>query len=47
MNNIEILAPVGNFENLKAAVLAGANAVYLAGKEFGARSFAKNFTKEE
>jgi putative protease len=47
MKDIEILAPVGNFENLEAAVLAGANAVYLAGKQFGARSFAKNFTKDQ
>jgi len=47
MNQTEILAPVGNIENLEAAVLAGADAVYLAGKNFGARSFAENFTKEQ
>ncbi|MEA1974694.1 MAG: U32 family peptidase [Bacillota bacterium] len=47
MKDIEILAPAGNYENLEAAVLAGANAVYLAGKQFGARSFAKNFTKDQ
>ncbi|MDM8533267.1 DUF3656 domain-containing protein [Clostridiaceae bacterium HSG29] len=47
MKNVEILAPVGNFENLQGAVLGGADAVYLSGKEFGARSFAKNFSNEE
>lgn len=47
MKDIEILAPAGNYENLEAAVLAGANAVYLAGKQFGARTFAKNFTKDQ
>lgn len=47
MKRTEILAPVGNIENLEAAVLAGADAVYLAGKNFGARSFAENFTREQ
>src|SRR6056297_1702179 len=47
MNQTEILAPVGSTENLEAAVLAGADAVYLAGKNFGARSFAENFTREQ
>ena len=42
-NLIELLAPAGNFDALKAAVNAGANAVYLAGNTFGARAFAKNF----
>lgn len=44
---IELLAPVGNMECLKAAINAGCDAVYLAGKNFGARSFAGNFSKEE
>jgi len=44
---IELLAPVGNMECLKAAINAGCDAVYLAGKSFGARSFAGNFSKEE
>lgn len=44
---IEILAPAGNKEALRAAVSNGANAVYLAGNYFGARAFAGNFTKEE
>lgn len=47
MKKIELLAPVGNFDCLKAAIEAGCNAVYLGGKMFGARSFAGNFTKEE
>ena len=39
----ELLAPAGNFDALKAAVEAGANAVYLAGEKFGARAYAENF----
>lgn len=44
---VELLAPAGSFESLKAAVENGADAVYLAGQHFGARKFAKNFTDEE
>ncbi|MBQ9071669.1 MAG: U32 family peptidase [Bacilli bacterium] len=43
----ELLAPVGNMECLKAAINAGCDAVYLSGRNFGARSFAGNFSKEE
>ncbi len=43
----EILAPAGDFDTLKAAVSAGADAIYLGGEQFGARAFAKNFTQEE
>lgn len=43
MNKIELLAPAGNFDCLVAAVQSGADAVYLSGKSFGARSFADNF----
>ena len=43
----EILAPAGNFEALYAAVQNGAGAVYLSGKDFGARRFANNFSDEE
>ncbi len=43
----EILAPAGDMEKLKMAVLYGADAVYLAGTSFGMRSFAGNFTAEE
>ena len=44
---IEILAPAGNPEALKAAVFAGADAVYLGGSLFSARANAVNFTNEE
>lgn len=43
----ELLAPAGNMECLKAAVAAGADAVYLGGQKFGARAFAGNFSDEE
>lgn len=47
MNKIELLAPVGSKEALVAAINAGANAVYLGGKSFGARRSAANFTDDE
>ena len=47
MKDIELLAPVGSFEALKAAVQNGANAVYLGGKDFSARASANNFDREE
>ena len=47
MRDVELLAPVGSFEALKAAVQNGANAVYLGGKDFGARASANNFDREE
>ena len=40
---VELLAPVGNFECLKAAVQNGADAVYFGGSMFSARAFAENF----
>ncbi|MBY6272989.1 MAG: collagenase-like protease, partial [Bacillaceae bacterium] len=43
----ELLAPAGNLEKLKVAVLYGADAVYLAGREYGLRSNADNFSLEE
>ena len=43
----ELLAPAGSPDALRAAVNAGADAVYLGGKRFGARTFAPNFTDEE
>ncbi|MBE6597113.1 MAG: U32 family peptidase [Ruminococcaceae bacterium] len=43
----ELLSPAGNFEKLKAALLYGADAVYLAGNLFGMRSAADNFTDDE
>ena len=42
----ELLAPAGSKEALIAAVEAGANAVYLAGNQFGARAYASNFDRE-
>ena len=47
MRDGELLAPVGSFEALKAAVQNGANAVYLGGKDFGARASANNFDRDE
>lgn len=47
MRQIEVLAPAGSMECLKAAILAGADAVYLGGSMFGARAYAKNLTEEE
>ena len=43
----ELLAPAGDFEALLAAVSAGADAVYLGGRAFGARAYAKNFEIDE
>lgn len=43
----ELLAPAGSFECLLAAAEAGADAVYVGGKRFGARAYAKNFDTEE
>ena len=47
MAKIELLSPAGDMERLKMSVLYGADAVYLAGTDFGMRSFAGNFTPEE
>lgn len=44
---IEILAPAGSPESLKAAVCAGADAVYVGGARFGARAYAKNLSEDE
>lgn len=43
----EVLAPVGGREQLEAAIKAGADAVYLAGTSFGARSSAANFDRQQ
>lgn len=43
----ELLAPAGNMEKLRMALLYGADAVYLGGKLFGLRAFASNFSPEE
>lgn len=47
MNKVELLAPAGNLEKLKMAIIYGADAVYLGGKEYGLRASAGNFTMEE
>lgn len=39
---VEILAPAGSLESMKAAVAAGADAVYIGGSRFGARAYADN-----
>ncbi len=43
----ELLAPAGNFEKLEIAIHYGADAVYLAGKDFSLRNFSGNFTDSE
>jgi putative protease len=43
----ELLAPAGNLEKLKMALMYGADAVYLGGEEFGLRASAGNFGPEE
>ncbi|MEE1362651.1 MAG: U32 family peptidase [Selenomonadaceae bacterium] len=47
MKKPELLAPAGNMEKLKMALLYGADAVYLGGKSFGLRAFGGNFSHEE
>ena len=47
MKKIELLAPAGDMESLKAAIEAGCDAVYLGGDNFGARAFSKNFSNDE
>ncbi|MBM7615935.1 DUF3656 domain-containing U32 family peptidase [Alkaliphilus hydrothermalis] len=46
MRQIELLAPAGSFEALKAALQNGADAVYLGGTEFSARAYASNFDRD-
>ncbi len=47
MKRPELLSPAGNFEKMRAAILYGADAVYLAGQLFGMRAAADNFTLDE
>jgi len=47
MKKIELLAPVGSWESMIAAVQNGADAVYLGGKNFSARQSANNFDEDE
>ena len=43
----ELLAPAGNLEKLKTAIIYGADAVFIGGKEFSLRSQASNFSIED
>ncbi len=43
----ELLVPAGDYDSFLAAIQNGADAVYLSGKQFGARAFAKNFEEQE
>lgn len=45
--DVEILAPAGSMECLRAAVAAGADAIYLGGTKFGARAYAQNLSEED
>ncbi|MBR9702103.1 U32 family peptidase [Candidatus Pacearchaeota archaeon] len=47
MVKYELLAPVGNFRNLHAAITAGADAIYFGVREFNMRDTAKNFTTRD
>lgn len=46
-DKVELLAPAGNLEKLKMAIIYGADAVYAGGEEFGLRAYADNFSLEE
>ena len=45
-NKYEVLSPAGDLECLTSAVNFGADAVYLAGEQFGMRTASKNFNDE-
>lgn len=47
MNKVELLAPAGSFEAMKAAVESGADAVYIGGSKFNARAFADNLNEDK
>ncbi len=47
MRKTELLAPAGSIESLKAAIHAGADAVYIGGTRFGARAYANNLTEDD
>lgn len=47
LKKVELLAPAGHKDALIGAINAGADAIYLAGKRFGARAYANNFSDEE
>ena len=47
MAKVELLAPAGNMEKLRMALIYGADAVYMGGERYGLRAQAGNFTLEE
>ena len=47
MKKVELLSPAGNIERLKIALLYGADAVYIGGRDYSLRANAKNFSIEE
>ena len=47
MERIELLAPAGDLERLKIALLYGADAVYIGGQNFSLRANAKNFSVDD
>lgn len=47
MRKPELLAPAGNLERLKMAIIYGADAVYIGGQEYGLRAQAENFSIED
>ncbi len=47
MNKIELLAPAGDLQKLKFAIIYGADAVYIGGQIFGLRAAARNFTYDQ
>ena len=47
IKKVEILSPAGSYESLKAAIAAGADAVYIGGSRFGARAFADNLQEDK
>lgn len=47
MQKIELLAPAGNLEKLKTAIMYGADAVYIGGEAYGLRAMADNFDREQ
>ena len=44
---VEILSPAGSYDSLKAAIAAGADAVYVGGSRFGARAYANNLQEDQ
>ena len=47
VGKVELLSPAGNLECLQTALNYGADAVYLAGKQYGLRAFSENFGMDE